>query len=399
MLSVDEAVARIATAFSALGSEQVAIDAAAGRVLAEDAVARLDQPPAPMSAMDGYAVRAADIAAVPTELSVIGESPAGRPFSGNVGPGQTVRVFTGGVVPEGADAVVIQEDVETPATAKVLIKEIPRVSENVRPRGLDFRARDILLPKGRRLSARDIALLAAGDIARIAVARKPRVALVATGDELSRPGEARGPGGIVASSTFALAAMVNEWGGTPTDIGILPDRPEAFARLPEAVKNADLIVTQGGASVGDHDLVQRALGPLGFTLDFWKIAMRPGKPLIFGRLNATPLLGLPGNPVSAMVCAILFLRPAIAAMLGTEHRPARVTARLASPLKANSTRQDYIRARIITRDGEAWAEPFALQDSSMQKIFAEADGLIVRKVGAPAAKAGDTVEIMLLDGC
>jgi molybdopterin molybdotransferase len=277
------------------------------------------------------------------------------------------------------------------------VKEAPKPGQHVRARGLDFRAGETLLRKGRRLSARDTALLAAADIARIAVARRPRVALVATGDELSRPGETRGPGGIVASSTYALAAMVEAWGGTASDLGILPDKPEAFARLPEAAKDADLIVTQGGASVGDHDLVQRALAPFGFTLDFWKIAMRPGKPLIFGHLKSTPLLGLPGNPVSAMVCAILFLRPAIATMLGTEHRPPMVTARLASALKANGTRQDYIRTRIIARDGGTWAEPFALQDSSMQKIFAHADGLIVRKVGAPPAKPGDEVEIMLLD--
>jgi molybdopterin molybdotransferase len=360
-------------------------------------VAQCDQPPLPMSAMDGYAVRAGDIEHTPTELAIIGEAPAGRPFGGNISSGQAVRIFTGGVVPEGADAIVIQED-SSASGNRVTVSEAPRRGQHVRARGLDFRAGDILLPKGRRLTARDIALLAAADIAKLAVARKPRVMLVATGDELSRPGEARGPGGIVASSTYALAAMVGQWGGTATDLGILPDRPEAFARLPEAAANADLIVTQGGASVGDHDLVQRALKPLGFTLDFWKIAMRPGKPLIFGRLKDTPLLGLPGNPVSAMVCAILFLRPAIAAMLGTEYRPAVGTARLATPLKANGARQDYIRTRIVRHADEDVAEPFALQDSSMQKVFAEADGLIVRKVGAAPAKAGDEVEILLLEG-
>jgi molybdopterin molybdotransferase len=229
--------------------------------------------------------------------------------------------------------------------------------------------------------------------------RKPRIALVATGDELVRPGEERGPGEIVASSTYALAAFAEKWGGTALDLGILPDKTEAFAEIPAKAKDADLVVTQGGASVGDHDLVQRALKPFGFELDFWKIAMRPGKPLIFGRLNQTPLLGLPGNPVSAMVCAILFLRPAIAAMLGMEYAPNMTRARLEAPLKANGPRQDYIRTRIIPRDGALSAEPFALQDSAMQKIFAEADGLIVRPPHAAAASAGETVDVLLLDGC
>jgi molybdopterin molybdotransferase len=377
-------------------------------VLAEDAVARMDQPPAPMSAMDGYAVRIAD-ARPGAELAVIGQAPAGHPFQGRVGAGQAVRIFTGGVVPEGADAVVIQEDTSLAPTggeglgagvaAKVVIKQAPRIGENVRPRGLDFRTGETLLPRGHRVSARDVALLAAGDLAEIAVTRKPRVAIVATGDELSRPGEARKDGGIIASSTYALQTMVRGWGGEAFDIGILPDRPEAFARLPEAAKDADLIVTQGGASVGDHDLVQTALKPHGFELDFWRIAMRPGKPLIFGRLRATPFIGLPGNPVSAMVCAVLFIQPAIAAMLGMEYRAPVATARLASPLRANGRRQDYIRATVTRREGVLIAQPFALQDSSMQKIFAQSHGLIVRPVDAPAAQAGDEVEVFLLDGC
>ncbi len=227
---------------------------------------------------------------------------------------------------------------------------------------------------------------------------KPRVAIVATGDELSRPGEPRKEGGIVASSTYALQAMMRQWGGEALDVGILPDKPEAFALLPETAKTADLIVTQGGASVGDHDLVQSALKPYGFAIDFWRIAMRPGKPLIFGRLRETPLIGLPGNPVSAMVCAFLFIRPAIAAMLGMAYEPPLVKAQLASALRANGRRQDFIRARLFRRGGLLIAEPFALQDSSMQKVFAQADGLIVRAIGAPAAQAGEDVDVLLLDG-
>jgi molybdopterin molybdotransferase len=395
VLSVDEAVARIAAAFEPLGAESVLLSDAVGRVLSEDIAAKCDQPPAPMSAMDGYAVRAADVASVPQELRVIGTSPAGRPFEGTVGPSTAVRIFTGGVVPEGADTIVIQEDTEATGD-RVTVREAPRPGQHIRAKGLDFENGEKLYAKGTRIGARDIAVLASADIASLNVVKKPRIALVATGDELSRPGEKRDAGGIVASSTYALRAFVEKWGGVALDLGILPDKPEAFAHLPGAARYADLIVTQGGASVGDHDLVQRALKPFGFELDFWKIAMRPGKPLIFGRLNETPLLGLPGNPVSAMVCAILFLRPAIAAMLGMEYKPPMGRARLGTPLKANGVRQDYIRTRIETRDGERIAEPFTLQDSSMQKIFAEADGLIVRAPHAPAAAAGDIVDVMML---
>jgi molybdopterin molybdotransferase len=348
-----------------------------------------------MSAMDGYAVRASD-ARVGAELAVIGEAPAGRPFAGRVGSGEAVRIFTGGVVPDGADAVVIQEDAVASATA-VRIKEAPARGENVRARGLDFRAGDVLIERGRRISSRDIALLAASDFARVEVTRKPLVAIVATGDELTRPGEPRAPGGIVASSTYAVQAMVREWGGDAIDLGIVPDRAEEFGRLPQATRGMDLIVTLGGASVGDHDLIQTALAPHGFTLDFWKIAMRPGKPLIFGRLNACPLIGLPGNPVSAMVCAILFVRPALSAMLGAPYASVVRTARVATSLGANGRRQDYIRAKLSVLDGVLTAEPFALQDSSMQKIFARADALIIRPVDAPPAPAGAEVEVLLLD--
>jgi molybdopterin molybdotransferase len=395
MISVDEAVQRIARVFAPLPAETVALMESLSRVLARDAAASLDHPPAPMSAMDGYAVRADD-ARVGAELAVVGEAPAGRPFAGRVGAGQAVRIFTGGVVPEGADAVVIQEDAVA-QDRTVRIKEAPARGENLRERGLDFRTGDVLLERGRRISSRDVALLAAADFAHVEVTRKPRVAIIATGDELTRPGEPRAPGGIVASSTYAIQAMVRDWGGDAIDLGIIPDRAEDFAQLPAQTRGMDLIVTLGGASVGDHDLIQSALKPHGFALDFWKIAMRPGKPLIFGRLNTTPLIGLPGNPVSAMVCAILFVRPALSAMLGAPYASPVRTARLASALKANGKRQDYVRARLSVSDGVLIAEPFRLQDSSMQKIFARADALIIRRVDAPPAVAGDEVEVLLLD--
>ena len=395
MISVDAAAARIAAAFSSLPSESVPLERALGRVLSEDVRATEDQPPAPMSAMDGYAVRAND-AKVGARLSVTGAAPAGQPFGGRIGLGEAVRIFTGGVVPEGADAVVLQEDV-TAASNTILVKEAPRPNENVRPRGLDFRAGDMLLARGRRLTPRDIALIAAADIARVKVTKKPRIAIVATGDELSRPGTPRKAGGIVASSTYAVQAMVEKWGGEAIDVGILPDKTEAFAELPEKTKDADLIVTLGGASVGDHDLIQSALAPHGFLLDFWKIAMRPGKPLIFGRLKQTPLLGLPGNPVSAMVCAILFLAPALAAMLGTSYQAPIAYARVSENLRANGKRQDYLRTKLTREGGTLIATPFTLQDSSMQKVFAEANGLIVRSVDAPAVNAGEEIPVLLLD--
>ncbi len=343
MISVDEAVQRVVAGFLKLPGETVSIADAAGRVLAEPVTARLDQPPLPVSSMDGYAVRAGD-AQAGALLKVIGSSPAGNPFAGKVGAGETVRIFTGGVMPSGADAIVIQEDTEAQG-GMVLIRCSPRQSLHIRPAGLDFRSGDTLAATDKRLTPRDLSLLAAGDVARVTVRRKPRVVFVATGDELSKPGEPRKPGGIVASSGYGLAALIHAWGGEPHDLGILPDTSEAVASIAELAGGADLIVTLGGASVGDHDLVQRALGPKGFTLDFWKIAMRPGKPLIFGRLGRTPLLGLPGNPVSTLVCAMLFLKPAIAAMLGAATQPEILSARLARDLPANDGRQDYLRAQ------------------------------------------------------
>jgi molybdopterin molybdotransferase len=392
MISVAEATQRIAGAFSPLDSETVALTDAYGRVLAEAVTAKLDQPPAPVSSMDGYAVRGAEAGAI---LKIIGASPAGRPFAGRIGAGDAVRIFTGGVVPDGADSIVIQEDTEASGDT-VTIKSAFRPGQHIRPAGLDFKRGQMLAAAGHRLTARDLSLLAAGDVARVTVRRKPRVAFVATGDELSRPGEARKPGGIVASSGYALAAMIAAWGGEARDLGILPDSEEAIASLPKLAANADLIVTLGGASVGDHDLVQKALGPKGFVLDFWKIAMRPGKPLIFGRLGNTPLLGLPGNPVSTLVCARLFLKPAILTMLGTSTDEPALTARLARDLLANDTRQDYLRAKIEIRNGERWADPFAVQDSSMLSPLAAADALVIRAPHAPAAAAGDTVAVLLL---
>jgi len=392
MISVEEATARIVAAFAPAEAENVSIGQAAGRVLAAEAIAKFDQPPYPVSAMDGYAVRTADIDKVPAALRVIGSAPAGHPFNGKISAGEAVRIFTGGVVPEGADAIVIQEDTEASGDT-VTIKELPKPGKHIRIAGLDFRKGDVLVKAGRRLTARDLSLIAAGDVASVSVRRRPVIAFAATGDELSLPGEPRKPGGIVASSVYGLSALIETWGGEARDLGIVPDTVEAIADLTQKASGADLLVTLGGASVGEHDLVQRALGPKGFLLDFWKIAMRPGKPLIFGRVGALPLLGLPGNPVSTLVCAALFLRPAIAAMLGAETSLPLLNAHLASNLPPNDSRQDYLRAKVSLVKGEWEVQPFAIQDSSMLGALAAADALIVRAPQAPAARKGEIVQI------
>ena len=395
MISVDEAVARVLLSLKPLDSETVSIDQVFGRVLAEDAIAGMTQPPLPVSAMDGYAVRCADVANPPATLRVVGSSPAGHPHDGAIAEGQTVRIFTGGVVPDGADGIVIQEDAVADGD-KVSLNTAAKPGKHIRAAGLDFRSGDTLLHAGKRLTARDVSLLAAADLADIRVRRRPRVAVAATGDELSRPGEARGPGGIVASSGYALHPMIEAWGGEAIDLGIFPDSVDAIATIAEKAADADLIVTLGGASVGDHDLVQKALGPKGFALDFWRIAMRPGKPLIFGHLKDTPLLGLPGNPVSTFVCAVLFLRPAITALLGSETKTPLISAKLTCALPANDTRQDYMRAKLLLSGGEYWADVFDVQDSSMLGTLAQADALVVRAPHAPALQGGERVDVLPL---
>jgi molybdopterin molybdotransferase len=399
MLSVAEALGRILAGLRPLGSEQVAVSEALGRVLAEDVTARVTQPPAAVSAMDGYAVRAADVAAVPARLTMIGQVPAGSRFEGRVGPGETVRIFTGAPLPEGADTIVIQEDVDA-AGASITVREGAPLGTYVRRAGLDFAAGERGLAKGRRLTARDVGLAAAMNWPWLRVTRRPRVAILATGDEVVMPGEPIAPSQIVSSNGLALAAFVAACGGEPLPLGIVADDREALAAMAEGARGADLLVTTGGASVGDHDLVRSALGDHGLELDFWQIAMRPGKPLLFGRLGATPVLGLPGNPVSSLVCSTIFLKPALELMLGlaTAEAP-RQSARLGSDLAANDRRQDYLRSRLA-RDpaGGLVATPFPVQDSSMLSRLAWADCLVIRPPLAPPARTGDEVEIIELGG-
>jgi molybdopterin molybdotransferase len=389
MISVDEATARILAAFQPLESECVSLEEACGRTLAADARALFDQPPFSASAMDGYALRSADQGA----RRLIGAAPAGHPFQGEVGPGETVRLFTGSQVPRGADAVIAQEDARL-VGERVDFTATPFPGKFIRPQGLDFRTGELLAAKGTCLCARDLALLAAGDHAKVEVYRRPLIALAATGDELSLPGKPRKPGGIVASSLYGLMPWISQWGGLVRNLGVLPDRAEAITALAEI--RCDLILTIGGASVGDHDLVRSALALKGFFLDFWKVAMRPGRPVIFGRLGATPLLGLPGNPVSTLVCALVFLRPAIARMLGREGTQPLRQARLIGSLQSNGERQDYLRATAELRDGMVWARPLALQDSSLLANFRTADMLIVRPPCAPSLEEGGMVEFIEL---
>jgi molybdopterin molybdotransferase len=398
LLSVDAARTRIRSAFKVLAPETVALDAAVGRVLAEDLVARRTQPPTAVSAMDGYAVRAADAASVPATLEVIGEAPAGGAFDGTLGPGQAVRIFTGGPVPAGADAVVLQEDTDMGAP-KVTVREAPEPHENIRDAGIDFSEGQVLLKGGRRLGARDIGLAAAMNHPWISVRRAPRVCILATGDEVVRPGDPIGPNQIVSSNGPALAAFIRARGGVPIDLGIARDEAGSLSALTEGARGSDLLITTGGVSVGDYDLVQKVLGQAGLTVDFWKIAMKPGKPLMFGRLGDTYVLGLPGNPVSSMVTAILFLGPALDAMLGLPGDGVPMArARLAKALRANNFREDYIRATLADDGGDLpVATPFPVQDSSMMSRLAQADCLIRRAPDAPAAEAGEIVAIVPLD--
>ena len=396
LLPVEEARARILAALSPTAAETLALPEAAGRVLARPVLARLTQPPAAVSAMDGYALRAAD-GVLGARLAVIGAAPAGHPFAGQVGPGQAVRIFTGGFVPEGADAILLQEDAEA-ADGAVLVKESVAAGRWVRKRGLDFAEGETLLAAGRRLTARDIGLAAASNNPWLAVHRRPRIGILATGDEIALPGDPIPPGGIVSSNAHALAALIRAGGGEPIVLPIAPDDASAIANIAAAAQGYDMLVTTGGASVGEHDLIQQALGGEGFELGFWKIAMRPGKPLIWGRLGRVPVLGLPGNPVSALVCAIIFLLPALARLSGLPGAPTpsrRVIC--ATALAENDRRADFLRASLdADAEGRITVRPFPVQDSSMLATLARADALVLRAPFAPALPAGAEVEAIIL---
>ncbi|MGQ7794346.1 molybdopterin molybdotransferase MoeA [Faunimonas sp. B44] len=396
LIPVEDALARLLAGVAPTPAEDLPLGEAAGRVLAADIAAARTQPPFPASAMDGYAVRAADVA-VGTPLRVIGESRAGRRFEGNLGPHQTVRIYTGAPVPPGADAILIQEDADPSGDGGIVPRDTVSPGQFVRPAGLDFAEGEVLLRAGRRLDPRAVALCAAMSRAGVPVRRRPRVAILSTGDELVPPDAEPGPDQIVSSNNFGLAALVREAGGEALDLGIAADDLDAIGHAAGLAVDADILVVTGGASVGDHDLVQPALVARGMTLDFWKIAMRPGKPLMVGSLAGMRVLGLPGNPVSTMVCAEIFLRPLLKAMLGQPPQAPAEAAILGATMKANDRRQDYVRARLEPSGGRLVAVPFPRQDSSMLATLAAADALIVRPPFAPAAAAGDAVAILRLD--
>ncbi len=397
MIPVEEALARILGALPVLPAESVALPAAHGRVLAEAVAARRTHPPVAVSAMDGWAVRAEDVAEVPAVLRRIGESQAGGSFPGTVGRMEAVRIFTGAPVPAGADCIVLQEDAAAEGD-QVMVREGAAAGTFIRPAGLDFRAGETLLTAGRRLRPADIGLAAAMNHPWLTVRRRPRIALLATGDELVRPGEPVGENQIISSNSLGLAALIAAEGGEAIDLGIAQDNRASLLALAAGARGADLLVTLGGASVGDHDLVQKVLGEEGLDLDFWRIAMRPGKPLMFGHIGGIPLLGLPGNPVSSLVCGLVFLRPAIHRLLGLATGPASAAmARLGRALPANDQRQDYLRATLEGKDGgERVATPFTKQDSSMLSRLSAAGCLVIRPPHAPAAAQGERVAILEL---
>ncbi len=399
LMPVPDALAAILSGSDALPEEMVALDLAHRRVLARDLAALRTQPPQAMSAMDGYAVRAADAGQTGARLKVIGEIAAGRPFDRVVGPGEAARIFTGGVVPDGADAVIIQEDTAVEGD-DIVITEATSPGRHIRRAGVDFRQGDVLLRAGSRLTDRDLSLAAAMNYPRLPVHRQPKVALLATGDELVMPGKTPGPGQIVYSNGYALRALARAEGADVIDLGIAADTLAATTSGIRRARDAgaDVLITTGGASVGDHDLVKSALDAEGVAMAFWRIAMRPGKPLMHGRLGAMRVIGLPGNPVSSYVCAFLFLVPLIRKLCGrTSIHHTSESALLGHDLAANDQRQDYLRARLLTRDdGAVIATPVTQQDSSLLGNLAAAQALLVRLPFAPAAKAGSSCDILRL---
>jgi molybdopterin molybdotransferase len=399
LMPVADALAAILDGADPLGEEMVALDAAFHRTLARDVAARRTQPPQAMSAMDGYAVRAGDAADISARLNVIGEVAAGRPFGRAIGKGEAARIFTGGVIPDGADAVIIQEDTRRDGDT-IAITEAATKGRHIRPAGVDFREGDVLLARGTRLADRDLSLAAAMNHPQLAVHRRPKVAVLATGDELVMPGTMPGPGQIVYSNGYALRALARAEGADTIDLGVAADTVAATTDGIRRARDsgADILITSGGASVGDHDLVKQSLEAEGVSMAFWRIAMRPGKPMMHGRLGAMRVIGLPGNPVSSYVCAYLFLVPLIRALSGrsTIHH-ARETALLGRDAAANDQREDYLRARIEKhRDGQLIATPVDRQDSSLLGFLAAAQGLVIRPPFAPAAAKGSEVDILRL---
>jgi len=398
LLSVTEALARVTEGLAPLDAERVPLGECSGRVLAEDLAACLTQPPFDASAMDGYAVRAEDVAALPATLRLIGESLAGSGYDGQVGPGEAVRIFTGAPVPKGADTVVIQEDTDA-APGVVIVKEAAP-HRHIRPRGQDFTAGEVLMRAGVRLGPRELMLAAAMNHAELPVRRKPKVAILATGDEVVPPGTELARDEVVSSVPAGLAALIEAKGGEPMSLGIAKDTAESLITLARTGSAAEILVTIGGASVGERDLVSAALRSEGLELDFWKIAMRPGKPLLYGRLANQRVLGVPGNPVAALICGLVFLVPMLHRLLGLrEDTPGHVEATLGQTVEANGPREHYLRAVLdVDQQGRQQVRAYDDQDSSLISVFAAANALIRLPVDAPALEAGALVDVLPLEG-
>lgn len=398
MLSVSEARERILQGVFPLPAEVVALTDACGRVSAAPLAARLSNPPADVSAMDGYAVRAADLSTGGTTLECVAEAPAGHPVATTIGQGQCARIFTGSVMPAGTDAVLIQENAQVDGHA-VTTGHVIAPGTFVRRRGQDFAQGQVVIPAGRRLSARDIGLAAAANHPWVEVTRRPRVAIAATGDELLLPGSTLAAGQIANSSTPMLAALLRQAGAEPVMLPVLRDNMSDLATLERMVDGVDMLITTGGASVGSHDLVRRGLEQVGLKTDFWKIAMRPGRPLMSGHLGRLPFIGLPGNPVAAFVCTVVFVLPALRRMAGLDcavESPQRAV--LGVDLPENDWRMDFLRSSL-THDGQGQqvATPFPVQDSAMLHILADSQALVLRAPHAPPARAGDMCEIIRID--
>ncbi len=394
LATVAEARAAMLACVAPLAAEDVLLEQALGRVLASAIAATRDQPPFAASQMDGYALRVSD---TPGRLKLVGEAAAGRSFAGSVGAGEAVRISTGAAVPEGADAVVMQEDIKREGDA--IEAPCAQAGQNVRPRGMDFTAGRVLLEKACRLDGVALALAAAAGAASVSVMRQPRVAILTGGDELAEPGDTPGPFQIFDSATRGIAASVLAWGGMPRRLKLEKDDVEAIAKAADdGLAQSDLLVVIGGASVGDHDHARPALKKLGLELKVEKVNLRPGKPAWFGVTDKGPVLGLPGNPASALVCAYLFLRPLIDAMLGCEAAVTFHRARLEEALPANGPREHYLRSRFSCgEDGVLRVRAFERQDSSLLSVFASANGLIRLMPGAAAPAAGDLVDVLPLE--
>ena len=398
LLPVDDALAMLLAGAGPKAPEAVDLEHAAGRVLAEPLFALRTQPPFNASAMDGYAVRAADTQSAGALLKVIGQAPAGKQFSGGVVDGEAVRIFTGAPVPDGADAVLIQENAKAHGDTVEVLEPVA-AGRNIRRRGLDFGEGDLLLEKGQILDAAALSLAASANHAHVRVVGRPLVAIIATGDELLQPGSTPGPDQIISSNAYGVAAIASAAGAEVMNLGIAPDRVDAISALVDQALSAgaDIIVTLGGASVGDHDLVHQVLTQAGLSLAFWKIAMRPGKPLNFGTLAGARCIGLPGNPVASLLCSQLFLAPLVSRLAALPHVQDMRDAFLALALPQNDLRQDYVRADVkVGADGKLVATPFATQDSSMLRVLADSNAVIVRPPFDPARAAGEACRVLML---